>query len=241
MSDKETKVVEETTEETKVEPAPEPVEVPAEEKTEEKSSSQSIDYKAQMEAEKERADKLQQTIASHASKERRDEREEEVPEEDKPPSRKEVEAMLSQGQAQNQRILQETMAIELARKLATSEEEAQATVTFWKSRVVPTDNLEEDIKSALAILNRDKLVSENSELRRSLGSKDTKSTDAGSSHRDEPEREIPKVPAEEAAAYRAQGFKWDGTKKLWTKPIKDGKDTLFINPSAEGPGRTGIL
>ena len=82
------------------------------------------------------------------------------------------------------------------------------------------------------------MVSENSELKRAVSSKETKSNDAGSVHRDAPEREEVKLPAETAKAYRDSGYKWDGVRKLYTRPTKDGKNTLFIEPNS---GKTGIL
>jgi len=219
---------EETPEEVEVETPPEPVEVQGEEEADDNSSSQ-IDYKAIAEAERARVAKLEQLIAKNKVKAK----EEDYDPEDTPLTRSEAQKLIEEGRALNQQIVQESMALELARKHSSSEEEAQAAFLMWKNRVKPTDNLEEDIKFAVGGLNRDRLISANSELRRALQSKGTRSSDAASTHRDAPELPEVKVSQVDAALWKSQGYKWNGSNKRYEKPLNNGKVTLCLDPQTK--------
>jgi hypothetical protein len=203
------------------------------EETKEKSSSttEDTDYEALDNQEKARVGKPDPIKAREAFKKRKEaDEDEEVEEEDdeKPLTRREMKELLSGLQKQSQ----ESEALKIARAHTASEAEAKAAVTFWKTRVNPTGNLEEDVLFAIGGLNHKKVVSTNAELIRALKSKNSASTDVASSHRDPMEGTSPRMSASDQAAYKRAGFSFDTKDKVYKKKLPSGK-TLIKDPKTK--------
>lgn len=223
MTEEEKKAAEEAEAERQANLSPEEKEAEAKAKLE-----KNIDYEAEAKREKERADKAEATLAEKAFKSRKDKREEPESddEEDKPLSRRELLGVLEERDKHTTKIIQESTALEIARKHTSSEVEAQAALLFWKNRVVPTGNLEEDVKFAVGGLNHSRTIAQNEELKRALRSKETKSDNAAGDHRDAPQGSEPQS-SSDISAIKGAGFKWDGTARLYTKPLTGGKKLMY--------------
>jgi len=190
-----------------------------------------IDYEAIAKEERERREAAERLLAEDRYKAAEAKREEELPEdEDKPITAKELPAILARERKIAQKESQEGRALDIARANTSSELEAQAAVLFWKNRVVPTGNLEEDMKFAIGGLNSKKIVAKNAELARALRAKDTISNDSMGEHRDGLPNEVPKLPENSPL----KGYKYEGG-STYSKVLPSGK-TLFRN-AKPSPGQ----
>jgi len=201
-----------------------------------KTEKDEVDYKALLQAERERAEKAEKVLAAdryNSSKKRREEviEDETTIEEDdnKPLTKKDLQTLLLKERQANQKAFEESRALEIARKYTASEDEAQASVLYWKTRVVPTDNLEEDMLFAIGGLNNRKTTARNAELMRALRGKDSINRDTATTHRDAAIGTTPKLSSGDSASYKKAGFAYDNTKKVWTKKLPNGK-TLIKDP-----------
>lgn len=199
---------------------------------------ETVDYKAIAEAEQKRRESAEKTAADLAFKLRDKRRESESTDEsddpdDAPLTRKELaEALKDFSQSSNEKNLQETQARQIIGKFTSNSDEANAAYIFWKNRVVPTGDLEEDIKFALGGLNYQRVIATNTELKRSLQSKDTKNRDGSTSYKDAPGSSEPKMNSADAQTIKASGMKWDITKQVYAKKLKDGK-TFYFDPKTK--------
>ncbi len=228
-------------EEKKVEtPAEEtPVEAPAEtveSEAEEPLKEEKIDYDAELEAENKRAPDLKK--AAEAYKKRHEKKEEEpiegeVDDEDKPITRKDLDAILAQ---KTQQIRKETYSeriVEIASGLASSDAEAKLIVAIINNRQWPESlTLKEIGEEAYAIANRKRLLSQNSELARALRSKETASKETATTFRDGQPGSAPKMSSADAESYKRAGFVYDGKDRLWKKKMPNGK-TLAKDPKTK--------
>lgn len=205
-----------------------------------------IDYEEIAKKETERANaaeearkKAEDALAEKNFKKRKDKREgkeeEDVDEddEDKPLTRRELRSVLSEANQQNVQQAQSTEALRIARENTSSENEAQAAILFWKNRVKPTGNLEEDVLFAIGGLNRKKVVAEKSEVIRALKSKENSSKSFASTQRTGSPAEKGKITSRDAEALKGAGMVWDGTKRVYKKPIGDGKTFFFYDPKSK--------
>jgi len=213
---------------------PEPIE--GEEAKEEDSSSQ-IDYDA---ITKEEEEKAEPKTADEAFKERSKERKEkEEKEETTEPTltREEAQEMIVQATQATQKTMLEVNAAAMAGALAESDPEARAILAKWKNRVFPDEMpLQEQMEEMHIIVNRKRFVSENSEVKRALLSKDKVSKDSAGTHRDSPEGDEPKLTAADADGMKNAGLKWDGAKSLWYKNI--GRNQRM---ETKGPGHPSLI
>ena len=199
------------------------------------AGKQNIDYEAELKAEKERREKAEKALAEKAFKDRKkkrdeeQEQEEEQDEEDKPLTASQLEIILAKERQQTQKQLEGTRAVEIARANTSSETEAQAALEFWKNRVVPTGNLEDDIRFAIGGLNSRRIVAQNEELKRALRSKETKGAGGEGTFRDAPQAGEPQLAPQDAQAVKQSGFVWDAVKKLYKKPLAGSKKTLYYD------------
>lgn len=192
------------------------------EETEEKETvkeEKEIDYDAIVAEEEKRADPKK---AKDAFKKREEKRENEE-EEEKPLTRTEMDKMLKDNRTAVRKEFETDRATEIAKANTSSDEEAKAVIALWKTRIVPTGNLEEDVLFALGGLDRKKLISKNGELTRALKSKDGANRNSASTHRDAPEGSEPKLSSADAQAYKSAGFVWDGKKGVYKKTLAKGK------------------
>ena len=201
----------------------------------EAKNTQDIDYEAELKAEKERREKAEKALAEKAFKSRKEKREneqaneEEQDEEDKPLTASQLEIILAKERQQTHKQLEETRAVEIARANTSTETEAQAALEFWKNRVVPTGNLEDDIRFAIGGLNSRRIVAQNEELKRALRSKETKGAGGEGTFRDAPQAGEPQLAPQDAQAVKQSGFVWDAVKKLYKKPLAGSKKTLYYD------------
>lgn len=209
-------------------------ETASEETTEDKGSSteEKPDYEAIAKAEKERADALVKKMADDAYKYRRQKPETEDTEDkeddadEKPLTTKDLKHFESRIVERTKKELDEQRALDIARQNTSSEQEAQAALVYWKNRVVPTGDLNEDVLFAIAGLNHRKTVAKAAELTRALRSKDTASHDSAATHRDAPEGDAPKLSPAAKQMYEQAGFVYDGKKRLWIKKLPSGKSLV---------------
>ncbi len=222
MSKEETTQEVDATEEEVVEEEEEETSEPIEkEKEEETSKKEEIDYDAITKEEEKRADPEK---AKEAFKKREEKRvKEEVEDEDKPLTRAEIDKMLKDNRQTVRKEFEQDRAMEIAKANTSSDAEAKAVIAFWKNRIVPTGDLEEDVLFALGGLQRKTLISKNGELKRALKSKDNVSKDSASTHRDAPEGSKPKLSQADAQGLKSAGFVWDGKKRLYKKALPKGK------------------
>lgn len=220
--------VDESTEE------PEPIETEEDSKaTSEPEPSQDDKYEALRQEEEKRGkpdpEKARQAFIERKSKREQEESFEEDDEE-RPLTRKEVEEIVARERAKITKDVVETRAIETARGLTQSEAEAQAVLTYWRNRIFPEGMpLAEQMREMRAVVNMDRIESENSELRRALRGNQSVTKNAASTHRDPPASLTPKISAQDAAEYKRAGFSWDGFRKVYKKPVghPDSKQFLY--------------
>src|SRR3990167_5609367 len=191
-----------------------------------------IDYEAIAIQERERREAAERLLAEDRYKLSEEKRkQEELGEDgDKPITSKELPAILARERQIAQKESQEGRALDIARANTSSESEAQAAVLFWKNRVIPTGNLEEDMKFAIGGLNSKKIVAKNNELARALRAKDTISADPTGEHRDGLPNEVPKLPENSPL----KEYKYLGN-NIYSTKLKSGK-TLFRN-AKPSPGQ----
>ena len=198
-----------------------------------------IDYEALAKEERERREAAERLLAEdryNASQRKRETEEERIAREaleaddDKPITAKELPSILARERQIAQKEAQGERALEVARANTSTEAEAQAAVLFWKNRVVPTGNLEEDMKFAIGGLNSKKIVAKNAELARALRAKDGLSSDIPSEHRDGLPNEAPKLPDNSPL----KEYKYMGN-NIYSTKLKNGK-TLFRN-AKPAPGQ----
>lgn len=211
----------------------------SQENTEEETSEgtlqeEKVDYKALALAEKERAEKAERALAKDrfkASEEKRKEivdteSNDSIGDEDRPLTAKDVQQLLLKERQATQKAFQETRAMEIAKEHTSSEDEAQAALTFWRTRVNPTGNLEDDILFAIGGLNYRKATAKTAELARALKAKDGVSRETATTFRDAALGTAPKLSSGDAAAYKRAGFEYDNAGKVWKKKLPNGKFLL---------------
>jgi len=192
------------------------------------SSQEQIDYATLLQVEKERAERAERALAEKRFKTAEQSRKREVDDDDKtiedrPLTAKELQRILAQERQETQKTFEESRALDIARKYTSSDQEAEAAIMYWKNRVVPTGNLEEDMRFAIAGLNYTKEVSKNAELARALRSKDNVARNTATTHRDSAPGTSPRMSAGDESAYKQAGFEYDYTGKVWKKKLPNGK------------------
>lgn len=202
------------------------------------------DYEALAETERQRDADARKGAADEAFKQREAKRkgkdgkkkeseEEDEEDEDAPLTRKDLTSILARDRAEGRKEAQESQALEIARANTSSEAEAKAAVTFWKTRVTPTGDLSEDVLFAIAGMNRKRTAVKISEVARAAKAKDNTTRSAAGTHRDGPEAPGPKLSANDASAIKAAGMVWDGTKSVYKKPLNGGKKHLYFDPKTK--------
>lgn len=218
--------------------APEPIEGAQAAEADEVEPSQP-DYEALLKAETERADAAEKAAAELAFKQRdtrrkgKEEIESEAEDDDKPMTRAEARAFLNQQGQTLQKAAQETAALGVARANTATEAEAQAALMFYKTRVVPTGNLEDDVLFAIGGINRKRTVAKATELARALRSKETALHSTAVVHRDTAPGTEPKLSPQDATAIKQSGMVWDGRQRVYKKPLGNGAKHLFYDPKAK--------
>lgn len=224
--------VTETVEET-VEPVSDEAEA-AEESTDSKAEVQ-IDYKAIAEQERERREAAERALAENAFKEREkrrkstDESSNDTSEDDdRPLTRSEFMQLMREREQESTKSAQESKIKEIITQNTSSPEEAEAAFLMYQNRVVPTGDPVADAMFAIGGLNVQRTRALTDELKRSLASKDSRSTVPTSNQPDTTLRTEPRLNSSDAQAIKAAGLTWDGKKGLYTKKV--GKKVMFFDP-----------
>jgi len=187
--------------------------IPFEEKKEEH-----IDYKAEFEKEKVRREQADHTIEELKRRKKEEEegeggdgKEGMTPEEIRKIAQEEASKTLksiNQGQAEN-----------LARSVATSDDEAELIIFHYKNSIVLTGNLQEDIESAQALANKKRVQKQLSEIRRTIQAKKNEAGEGGAGNPPGGEEESePKLSENDRKIIRSGNFKWDPKKKVFISP-----------------------
>lgn len=199
----------------------ETTEVEEKEEQEQEEQNLDLDDKAiEAELEKERKGKPDPEKAKKAFEERQAKREEKQEEsEEKPLTRKDLLEVEEKVRSE----MRKDRALELAKGMAGSDKEAELIVEKWKNRSFPEHlTLSEQIEEAFVITHRKKLMGERNEALRALKGKRMVNTDAASTHQEEKKPGEPKIPPQDAQAFKASGFVWNGTSRQYEKKLPNG-------------------
>ena len=143
--------------------------------------------------------------------------------EDRPLTARELTVILARERQENQKLLQQQRITDLAKKLASSDDEAELIVEIHKNRTFPDHlSLEDQMEEAYVLANRKRLMGENSELKRALRGKGSAVTSAPPVHHDAPKAREPQVAPQDRAVLVAAGFIWNGTARRFEKKLKNG-------------------
>lgn len=224
--------------------APEPIETETSEETETKEDDlskkkETIDYDAVIAEERKRREEVEAKLAETREKAReriqkKHESEENMDvdnDEDRPITSKELKEILAEDRKERQQEAQISSVRSAAKDIASSDAETNAIVEYYKGRIVPTGNVEEDVLAAYAVLHARSSTQKISELRRALQSKTNASKDTATTHVDVSRTSEPKLTGQDAQAIKAAGYKWDGKTSTYTKPI--GKKVLHYDPKTK--------
>lgn len=197
-------------------------------KEEEKEEPSKIDYEAELEAERQKrrdAEKAAADIAFKLRERKRSEEkeiEEEMDKRERPLTAQDLQDLEERIIQRNEKMSQETRALEIARANTSSEAEAQLALLKWKD-VKSSGDLEKDILFAIGGINYKRIVAQKSELARALNSKEGVSNDNANTHFDGQPKAEPKLPANSPL----KEYKYMGN-GIYSKKLKSGK-TLFKN------------
>lgn len=183
------------------------------------------DYEEIAKAEKQRDEERKEKakLAFEEREKKRKEKEAGGSAEDKPLTETRLQEILEQDRMERKKESQEIQARDMAKRLTTSASEAEAAFLFWKNRVIPSGNLDEDVRLAVGALNHKRVTAQNEELARALRAKDGVNDDVAGAQRDTPLGAGPKVGAQEKASYERAGFVYDPKEKVYKKKLPSGK------------------
>lgn len=188
------------------------------------------DYKAQAQREREAREKAEKALADKRFKdaERRRKAQEAgeqiEDDEDKPVTGRDLQRILDENTQKTEKRLMGDRIKEFADDLADSPEEAEAIREVHANRTFPSYlSLQEQVQEAHAIVNRARLNSTNSELKRALKSKNTAFNDPSGTHRDPMDSPAPKMAPDMESSLKSGGFTYDSKSKLWKKKLPTGK------------------
>ncbi len=191
-----------------------------------KKVEKGIDYKAELAAERERTKTAEKALADKrfkdAEKKRKadlDDESDDADDDDKPVTRKELDAV----RFETRREVQKERALEIAKTMSTSDDEAELIVAKWSNRSFPEGTtLSDQIEEAYAITHRKKLIGERNEALRALKNKDGVNRNAASSHKESAPGNEPKLSSQDEQAIKASGFSWNGTSRQFEKKLSNG-------------------
>jgi len=196
-----------------------------------------IDYKDKYE-------KLQGKIAGDAFKFRKSKKDDSAEDDDssqdddenRPLTRSEMEKMLEDRESKVIKQQSSKEALDVASSLTSSEDEAKYALALWENVSLPFETMEEQMKFIVAGMNAERTIAQNSELKRSLKSKDTARKNTATTARDAQVGTQPKLAADMTSVLKAQGYKFNSSQKNFQKKLSNGK-TLFN----DGKGKTWIV
>lgn len=236
--DKKSKTAEETTEEeadvetAETETQDEEADVESEEKSEEetKNTDKDIDFDAELE--KEQKNKPDLGKAKVAFKERKEKRKEDTDDEseddEKPLTRKEMQAMLAT--AEKKTLV--TTAFQIAKSFAASDKEAQLIVAKWENRTFPSNvPLSEQIEEMYAVVHRKKIIGERNEAMRGLKGKTASNKDGAEAARESKVVVASKIAPDIMVVIKQSKLVQNPTTKRWERKLPGGKFLIYDQKS----------
>jgi len=190
-----------------------------------------IDYEAELKKEREAREAAERALANKrfkaAEKKRKTEDEEYVEtdeeDEDLPLTKAGLQKILAEERQFNQKNLQRIQAEEIAKSLTGSEAEKNLVLEIHKNRTFPSHlSLSEQLEESYVIANRKKLVGERNEAMRALKGKDGVNKNPAGAHRDSAPSKEPKISPQDATAFKAAGFVWNGVSRNYEKKLPNG-------------------
>ncbi len=187
------------------------------------------ELKKEREAREEAERKLEETRdkARKSFKERQEKREKEEETEEtteKPITATELRDILATERQYTQKELQTGTIALKAKELAgkdASQAEVDRIIEIHKERTFPAYlSLDQQLAESYAIVNSPRIIAQNSELKRSLLSKDTKGTSDEGVHKDTPQKGEPQLEVSFRTELQKQNYIWDG--KQFKKKLSDG-------------------
>lgn len=154
----------------------------------------------------------------------------------KPLTRADIAEINATATAAAMKVANQAAALTIAKTLATSDKEAQLIVAKWANRNFPEGTpLQDQIEEMYAVTHRKRLIGERNEALRAAKNKLNVQTDSAATHRDETAAGEPKMSDADKTAFKQAGFVWDAAKRLYKKPLGNGKTHLYRDPKT---GRT---
>lgn len=188
-----------------------------------------IDYDSEIEKEN-KAGKPDPEIARKAFEAREKKRKEtegesEEDAEDKPLTRKDLEAV----RAETRRQVQIERATELAKGLSGGNDKAaELIIARWNNRTFPEGTpLSDQIEEVYAGVHRKKLIGERNEALRGLKNKDNVNKLGAGSHREGLKPQKPKMKPQDEAAITAAGYDLNSTSGLYEKKLGNGDMLIY--------------
>ena len=203
----------------------------AEAPAEAEGSTSTEDFTALIEEEKKRGkpdpEKAKQRIQKKLQPESEDD---EVDDEDRPLTRREMEAMLAENAHRQTIESQGDRLVEISESLAESAQEAELIRQVHSNRVFPMGmSLSEQLMEARAIANVRRTEAQKSELARKVLSQNTVSRNTATTYRDPQKSLEPDLAPDLKLSMTRAGYVFNGTSRQYEKKLPNGK-TLIKQP-----------
>lgn len=173
---------------------------------------ETIDYKAEYEKAQKQLGQAEHTILKlKAEKDKQEE-----PEEDD--AETETVQQIAQKEARKYFVnLTKTQARNFAQSVSANEDEFKLIMFHYENTIVPTGDMEADIKRAKLLANEKRIDKEFEQLRRTALSKETRSEESGEGGQKKPIKpQAPELSEKDKKVLR--GFTWDAKRQGWIGP-----------------------
>ncbi len=197
------------------------------------------DLKEMLKQETERREKAEKKVADDEFKKREAERIKKEKEsgqggDDKPLTKKDLDDVLASERQATQKAANEKEVESYATDMSGSETEKQLIIATFKNRTFPADMpLKQQLEEVYAIVNRKKLINQVAEFKRVLKSKETASKEITTDVKEEVIMGDVKMSSQDAQAIKASGMVWDSVKRVYKKPLGNGKTFLYYDPKSK--------
>lgn len=207
------------------------------------ADEESKQLEAELKREREAREKAEKALAEGRYKRAESKRkevekpiEEEESDEDKPMTRKELQAEMARREDAIRKEVLNSEAKRLADSMSTNDTEKALILEKWKSHTFPSHiSLEEQIESCYAMAFRKRIIGQRNEALRALKGKDGVQKDSATTHHDAPAGTAPKIAASDAAELARVGYKYNSTAKRYEKTLGNGK--LLIKKDLKTPAQ----
>ena len=212
-------------------------EVKSTERQKAQNPDKKIDYKAELEKEKEKTKKAEDALATKRIKKSKQNREglteEEIKaldEEEKPLTKSELEVILKEERQASRKEDQREKVDEIIKSMIDDEDAIELMKLRFKSHTpTPGQTLREQLEDVFMLVNKKKIIGENSELKRALKNKDNVSTSATNTKHSESKESEPKIAPDVKLVLTQGGYAYNTTAKRYERTLPNGK-VLFKDP-----------